>query len=121
MALLISWLVLTVSFVVTSKLVDGFQLKGGLGNQLLVAAIFGVLNVLVGRFLFVLIGIGTFGLGFVFSFVGRLVATALVLKLVDALTDKLKVKSFGTAFVAALVMSVVGAVTDYALSLLGVG
>jgi putative membrane protein len=121
MALLISWLVLTVSFVVTSKLVDGFQLKGGLGNQLLVAAIFGVLNALIGYFLYLVVGIGTLGLAFIFSFIGRLVATALVLKLVDAMTDKLKVKSFGTAFVAALVMSVVGAVTEYALGLLGIG
>ena len=56
-----------------------------------------------------------------FSFVGRLVATAIVLKLTDAMTDKLRVKTFGTAFVAALVMSVTGAVTELALRLVGIG
>ena len=38
-------------------------------------------------------------------FASVLVATALVLKLVDALTDRLKVKDFRTAFLAALLMS----------------
>jgi len=120
MALLISWLVLTFSFVVASKLIDGFQLKGGLGNQLLVAAIFAVLDVVLGRAIFLAIGIGTFGLGFILAFLTRLVAMAVVLKLTDALTDKLKVKSFGTAFVAALVMSVTAAVTEYVLHVVGI-
>ena len=120
MALLISWLVLTFSFVVASKLLDGFQLKGGLGNQLLVAALFAVLNVVLGRALFIAIGIGTLGLGFLLSFITRLVATAIVLKVTDAITDKLKVKSFGTAFVAALVMSVTAAATEYVLGLAGI-
>lgn len=121
MALLISWLVLTFAFVVTSKLVDGFQLKGGLGSQLLVAAIFAILNVVLGRFLFVALGIASLGLGFLLSFITRLVVGAILLKLTDALTSRLKVKSFGTAFVAALVMSIVAAVTEYVLEMVHIG
>lgn len=121
MGILLSWLVLTFSFVVASKLIDGFQLKGGLGNQLTVAAVFAILHVLLGRLLFVLIGIGTLGVGFVLAFLTRLVVSAIVLKMTDSVTDKLKVKSFGTAFVAALVMSVTAAVTESVLGLLGIG
>ena len=121
MAILISWLVLTFSFVVASKLIDGFQLKGGFGNQMLVAALFAILDILLGRALYLAIGVGTLGLGFALAFLSRLVVGAILLKLTDALTSKLKVKSFGTAFVAALVMSVTAAVTEYALSLLGIG
>jgi putative membrane protein len=121
MSLLISWCVLTFSFVVASKLIDGFQLKGGLGNQFIVAALFGILNVLLGRVLFVAIGIGTLGLGFLLSFIARLVATAILLKLTDAMTNKLKVKTFGTAFIAALVMSVTGAATEAVLRMVGIG
>jgi len=121
MGMLISWLVLTFSFVVASKLVDGFQLKGGLGSQLFVAALFALFNVIFGPFFFVMIGLGTLGIGFLLSFVTRLVATAIVLKLTDAMTTRLKVKSFGTAFVAALVMSVTAGVTEYVLRMVGIG
>lgn len=121
MGLLINWAVLTISFVVASKLIDGFKLKGGLGNQLMVAALFAILNVVLGRALFVAIGIGTLGLGFLLSFLTRLVATAIVLKLTDAITDKLSVKTFGTAFLAALVMSVTGTVCEAALRMIGIG
>jgi putative membrane protein len=119
--MLISWAVLTFSLVVASKLLDGFQLKGGLGAQLFVAALFALLNVVLGDALFIAIGIGTLGLGFLLSFVARLVVTAILLKITDALTDKLKVKTFGTAFVAALVMSVTASATEYLLRVVGIG
>jgi uncharacterized membrane protein YvlD (DUF360 family) len=121
MSLLISWFVLTFSFVVASNLIDGFQLKGGLGNQLKVAAVFAILNLFFGWLCFLLVGIGTFGLGFVFSFVGRLFATALVLKMTDAVTDKLRVKTYGAAFLGAFVMSVTGAATEFVLHHIGIG
>lgn len=121
MALLIRWLVLTFSFVVAGSLVDGFQLKGGLGNQLRVSALFALLHLLLGWLLFLLIGVGTFGLGFVLAFVTRLVATALVLQLTASMTDKLKVRSFGSALFAALVIGITGTVTDWVLQALGLG
>jgi uncharacterized membrane protein YvlD (DUF360 family) len=121
MGLLINWCILTFSFVVASKLIDGFKLKGGLFNQFLVAGLFAILNVILGRVLFVAIGIGTLGLGFLLAFLARLVATAIVLKITDALTSKLSVKSFGTAFVAALVISVIASVTEYVLGMLRIG
>ena len=121
MSLLISWLVLTFSFIVTSRLLNGFTLKGGLGSQLFVAAIFAILDVLLGGVLFVAIGIGTLGLGFLLAFLTRLVVGAILLKITDAMTTRLSVKSFGTAFVAAFVMSVVATLTEYVLGRLAIG
>lgn len=117
---LVSFAVLLVSLVVAARLLDGMEIKGGLGSHVIVGVIFGVLNAILGPALFTAIGIGTLGLGFLLSFVSRLVATAIVLKIVDAVTDRLKVKDFKTAFLAALLMSlttgVCEVVIDFAFS-----
>jgi uncharacterized membrane protein YvlD (DUF360 family) len=72
----------------------------------------------LGKLVFVLIGIGTLGLGFLLAFVTRFVATALLLKLTDSLSDSLEIKNFRTAFVAALIVSATGTVAEWALQLM---
>jgi putative membrane protein len=52
------------------------------------------------------LGIATLGLGFLLAFITRWVVNAIVLKLTDALTDHLKIDSFGWALGGALLMSV---------------
>lgn len=112
MGYLISLVVLTISLFVAAQLLDGMEIKGGVGSHAFVAAIFGILHAVLGRALFLAIGIGTLGLGFILAFVTRLVATAIVLKIVDSLSSRLKVKDFKTAFLAALIMSVTSSVMD---------
>lgn len=112
MSLVISFVVLLVSLYVAAQMLDGMEIKGGLGSYAFVGVLFGVLNAVLGPALFAAIGIGTLGLGFLLAFVSRLVATGIVLKLVDALTDRLKVKDFKTAFLAALIMSVTTGVCE---------
>lgn len=112
MSLVISFVVLLVSLYVAAQMLDGMEIKGGLGSYAFVGIAFGVLNAVLGPALFAAIGIGTLGLGFVLAFVSRLVATGIVLKLVDALTDRLKVTDFKTAFLAALIMSVTTGVCE---------
>jgi putative membrane protein len=68
---------------------------------------------LVGWLLFVIIGIGTLGLGFLLAFVTRWVVNAILLKVTDALTDRLTIRGFGPALLAALVMSVLGTFGEY--------
>jgi uncharacterized membrane protein YvlD (DUF360 family) len=116
MALLITWIILTLGLFVASKVLDGMTIKGGIGSHLLVSALFGLLNVFLGGFLFHLIGIGTLGLGYLFGFITRLIVTALMLVLVDKLSTRLTVKTFGTAFLAALIVSVVGTLAEWALA-----
>src|SRR5690606_23877863 len=92
-SLLLSWIVLSLSIAITAAVVPGVNVRGFWG-VVLVAALFGVLNVLVGWFLFALIGIGTLGLGFLLAFLTRILVNAILLKLVDALTDQLTITDF---------------------------
>jgi len=117
--LLISWLVLAAGLFVASRLLDGMSIRGGFTDVMVVAALFGVLHYFTFWLIFVVIGIGTLGLGFVFAFGTRLVADAIVLKIADAVSSRLRVRSFGVAFVAAAVLALVGAAGDWVAGRLG--
>jgi putative membrane protein len=107
MELLVSWVILSLAVWITAVVLPGFHVKG-VTSAIVVAALFGVLNFLVGWIFFVVIGIATLGLGFLFAFITRWIVNAIVLKLTDALTDHLKIDSFGWAVAGALVMSALG-------------
>jgi putative membrane protein len=103
----LQWLILALSFLITAKIVPGVRLSG-FWDAVVVAAIFGVLNFLLGWLLYVIIGIATLGIGFLLSFLLRWVVNAILLKLTDAFTSRLEVRGFGVALIAALVMSLLG-------------
>ena len=107
--LLVSWLSLSFLLWVTGKLVPGFHVNGVRG-ALIVGAIFGVLMWALSGPLYAIIGVSTLSLGFIFSFVTKLVVSAILLKLADALSDHLTIKGFVPALIGALVMSVVSAI-----------
>lgn len=107
MSLLISWFILAAAVWITSAILPGITVKGVWG-AIWVAALFGSINWAIGWLLFGLIGIGTLGLGFIFAFLTRWVVDAIILKLTDALTDNLTVRSFGWAMLGALIMSALG-------------
>lgn len=112
MGILISWATIAAGLWLSDKLLDGFKIKGGIGSFLLVAAVFGILNFFLGWLVFFLIGVGSLGLGFLFAFLTRLVVTALMLKLADAVSSRLEIRSFKVAFFAACVMALAGFVVD---------
>jgi putative membrane protein len=107
MSLLLSWVILSLAVWITAVILPGFHVKS-MGSAFLVSAIFGILNVLIGWIFFVLIGIATLGLGFLFAFLTRWVVNAIVLKITDAVTDRLTIDSFGWALGGALLISVLG-------------
>jgi len=113
----VSWLVLSFAVWLAAKLVPGFRLKG-IGGAFLVAALFGVLNWLLGWVFFVLIGIATLGLGFLLAFATRWIVDAIVLEIVDAQTDQLEIRGFFSALAAAFVMSAAGTVAECVVRLL---
>ncbi len=115
MGLLISWFVLSLAVWLTSLILPGFKVRGFIG-AIVVAAVFGILNFLVGWFLFVVIGIGTLGLGFLLAFITRWIVDAILLKVTGALMRSLEVKSFGWAMAAAFVMAMIGTVAEHMLS-----
>lgn len=111
--LLFSWLFAAIGFLVAARaLQPGFQVRDGFAGALVAAGLFGVLNALVGWFVFFALGIATLGVGFLLAFVTRIVANAIVLKLTDALTQRLTIRGFGPAVLGALIISIVGVVGD---------
>jgi putative membrane protein len=117
MALLLSWAILTVAVLVAAAVVPGFKVRG-VGGALVAAGIFGVLNWLIGWLIFVALGIVTLGVGFLLAFLTRWVASAIVLKITSGLTDRLQIRGFGSALLAALVMSLAGTAGEYLLRVL---
>ena len=114
MHLIIAWLVLTISVWVTAAILPGFRVNG-LSGAIKAAAVFGILNWLLGYFFFVVLGIVTLGIGFLFAFLTRWLVMAIILKLADKLSSNINIDSFGTAALGALIMTVVGSLTEYGL------
>jgi putative membrane protein len=110
--ILLEWLVLSFAFWLTSRIVPGFRVAG-MWDAIVVAAIFGVVNFFLGAFLYYAIGIATLGIGLLLSLLTHWFVNAVLLKITDALTRRLDVQSFGSALVAALVISVLGKIGIY--------
>jgi putative membrane protein len=110
--LLISWLSLSLMLWITGKVVPGFRVNGVRG-ALVVGAIFGVLLWALSGPLYAIIGVSTLSLGFIFSFVTKLIVSAILLKLADALSDHLTINGFMPALIAAIVMSVVSSIEGW--------
>jgi putative membrane protein len=116
MHLLLSWLILTVAVWLTALVLPGFEVRGFKG-AIVVAAIFGLLNALLGTLLFTLIGVATLGIGFLLWFITKWAVLTLLVKLTDAVSENLVVKSWQTAGLAALLMTGISAVTGSLLHL----
>jgi putative membrane protein len=101
---LIVWLIYALAFWLTAAIVPGFKVDGFAG-AVVAAGIFGVLNWLLGRFLFVLLGFATLGIGFILAFLTRWIVNAIVLKLAAAVSARLQIRSFAVAFVAGLLIT----------------
>jgi putative membrane protein len=115
-SVLLSWLVLTLAVWLTATVLPGFHVKS-LGSAVLVAAIFGVLNFLLGWLFFVVFTIATLGLAWLFAFITRWIINAILLKLTDALTDHLTIDSFAWALGGALMMSAIGTFGEWLVRL----
>lgn len=116
MGILLSWLVLSLAVWVTAAVLPGFHIKS-VGSAILVAAVFGVLNFLLGWLFFVVFTIATLGLAWLFAFITRWIINAILLKLTDALTDHLTIDSFGWALGGALMMSAIGTLGEWLVRL----
>ena len=109
--IILSWLVLSLSVLVVSLILPGMTIRRTV-DAVVVAAMLGVVNFFIGWILFVIIGLVTLGLGFLFAFVTRWIVNSIILYLVASITPRLRLRSFGTALLAALLMSFIGSVTE---------
>jgi putative membrane protein len=107
MSLILSWLILSLAVWVTDAVLPGVHTKSP-KSAFLVAAIFGLLNFLLGWLLFAIFTVATLGIAWLLAFITRWIINAILLVITDKLTDHLKIDSFGWALGAALVMSLVG-------------
>ena len=105
-ALLIAWATSTLALWVTASVLPGFTITKGAKGAALVALILGLLSFLLQKLLFVVIGIGTLGLGFVFERITQWLVATILLVITDKVSKTLTINSFGIAAVAALVIIV---------------
>jgi uncharacterized membrane protein YvlD (DUF360 family) len=104
MAILIAWLSSALGLWVASRVLSGVRLAS-FADALWAGALLGALNWALYKFLFVLLGIFTLGLGFLFAFITSWVASALVILLAAALSSRLEVRGFLPAVITALLVS----------------
>ncbi|HEV8250268.1 MAG TPA: phage holin family protein [Gaiellaceae bacterium] len=108
-ALLIRWLLLALAFAITSWLLSGMSVSGGFWGYLWIAALFGIVNAILGTILRIVtlpLTIITLGL---FS----IIVNALLLEITDAISDHLTIDHFWwTAIWAAIIVSVVAVILD---------
>ena len=103
MQLIVRWLVIAAAVWLVADLVSGVSVTGGNGSYFIIAALFAVVNIVIGPVLrlislpFTLLTLGLF----------LLVVNAALLGITAALTARLSVDGFGTAVVAGFFISVV--------------
>jgi putative membrane protein len=110
--LILSWLILSLAVWVTAMVLPGFRVKS-FTSAIIVAAVFGVLNFLLGWLFFTVFAIATLGLALLLAFITRWIINAILLKLTDALTDHLTIDGFGNALLGALIMSLFGTLGEW--------
>jgi putative membrane protein len=111
MGLLLAWLVIAAAVVVAAWIVPGVEVEGGFWSILIVAAILGIVNVILGTILRVL----TFPLIILTLGLFSIVINMVVLWVTTLLTDRLEIDGFWAYFLAALVIAVVTAVFSFLL------
>jgi putative membrane protein len=114
MSLLVSWLILTVAVWLTAVLLPGFHVRSATA-AVVVAALIGVLNFLLGWLLFTVFTIATLGLAWLLAFITRWIIDAIILSLADRLTDGLTIDGFRWALAGAFVMSLIGTLGEWLL------
>lgn len=111
-ALLIRWALLAVAFAITSWLLAGMEVSGGVWGYIWVSALFGIANAILGtllRIITVPLTLLTLGL---FS----LVVTAIMLSITDALSSHLTIDEFWwTAIWASIILAFLSVILDLVL------
>ncbi len=112
MGILLSWLVLSLAVWLTAEVLPGFHVRS-FGSAFVVAALFGILNFLLGWIFFVFFTIATLGLALLLAFITRWIINAILLKIVATLTDRLTIDGFRWALGGALMMSALGTAGEW--------
>ena len=115
MDFLLDWLILSFAVWLTAMILPGFHVKG-FWSAVWVAALFGILNFLIGWLFFALFTVLTLGIAWLLAFITRWIIDAIILKIVDKMSDSLTIDGFGWALGGALMMSLLGTLGQWLLS-----
>jgi uncharacterized membrane protein YvlD (DUF360 family) len=110
--LLISWATSTLGLWAASFVLRGVKLHS-FQDALWAGALLGILQWALTGPLFVALGIGTLGLGFLLAFLTRWIVAALIVMLASKLSSRLSVDGFFSALVTAFIVSLTGSVVRY--------
>ncbi len=112
MHLLLTWLLLSVAVWLTAAVLPGFKVTG-FWDAVKAAAVFGTLNWLLGWFFFVVLSIVTLGIGYILAFITHWIVMAVILMLADKISSSIKIESFGTALLGALIMTAIDSLIEH--------
>lgn len=113
-SILVSWASATLGLWLAANMLRGVQLRS-FADALWAGALLGFLQWLLTWPLFILLGLGTFGIGFLLWFVTRWVASALVILVTAALSSRLQVRGFWNALATAFIVAATGSVLRWFL------
>lgn len=114
MDLILSWLILSFAVWLTAAILPGFHVKN-FKSALLVAAIFGILNFLLGWLFFTVFTVLTLGIAWLLAFITRWIIDAIILTITDKLTDHLTIDGFGWSLLGALIMATLGTLGQWVI------
>lgn len=112
MRMIVAWLSASLGLWVAAQLLRGVRLSSA-ADALWAGALLGLLNWALHGFVFVVLGIATLGLGFLFFFITTWIASALIILLTSKLSSRLHVDGFLNAVVTALIVSAAGVVVRW--------
>jgi uncharacterized membrane protein YvlD (DUF360 family) len=113
-ALLVGWVTATLGLWFASRVLDGVRLAS-FADAVWAGALLGVLQAVLAGPIFVLLGIGTLGIGFLLWFVTRWVAAALVIMLTSRLSSRFDVHGFWPALITAFIVALTGSLVRWVL------
>lgn len=113
-SILVGWLTATLGLWLASRLLDGVRLTS-FGDAVWAGALLGILQALLTQLIFVILVVGTLGIGLLFWFVTRWVASAIVILIVAALSSRLEVRGFWAALVTSFIVALTGSVVRWLL------
>lgn len=112
MSMVIAWVAASLGLWIASKTLNDVRLAS-VGDALWGGALLAVLQWALTWLFSVAIGIGTLGLGFVFWFITRWIASALVIMLASKLSSRFDVRGFWPALFTAFIVSAAGSVVRW--------
>jgi uncharacterized membrane protein YvlD (DUF360 family) len=112
--IVLGWATATLGLWLAANVLRGVRIASFV-DAVWAGALVGILQWALTGPIFVLLGIGTLGIGFLFWFLTRWVAAALVILLADRLTSRFDVDGFWNALVTSFLIAAVGILVRWAM------